>query len=56
MDTETTRSTVNRGPFKLIFVQVCQDRKEARTLEEYLKSGSGRETRSEILKENNLIV
>ena len=46
----STRYTRNRGPFELIFVQVCEDRKLARELEKFLKSGSGRELRDELLK------
>ena len=45
-----TPSTLNRGPFKLIFAQECKNRQEARALEKYLKSGSGRELRDELLK------
>lgn len=30
-------------PFYLVFVQICENRKEARNLEKYLKSGTGRE-------------
>ena len=30
-------------PYDLIFVEICKTRKEARLLEKYLKSGSGRE-------------
>ena len=47
---KATKSTLNRGPFRLIFVQVCENRIEARTLEKYLKSGSGREMRSGIIE------
>lgn len=39
----STRSTKNRGPFKLIFAQECANRIEARGFEKFLKSGSGRE-------------
>jgi putative endonuclease len=45
-----TKSTKIRGPFELIFAQECLDRLEARELEKYLKSGSGRELRDELLK------
>lgn len=45
-----TKSTVNRGPFKLLFVQECKNRLEARQLEKFLKSGSGRELRNNLLK------
>jgi len=37
------RSTRLMESVKLVFVQVCQTRLEARELEKYLKSGTGRE-------------
>ncbi len=46
---KATRSTLNRGPFKLLYVQICHDRIEARSFEKYLKSGEGRELRNELL-------
>ena len=46
----STRSTKSRDPFSLLFAQECKDRNEARVLEKYLKSGSGRELRDELLK------
>ncbi len=45
-----TKSTVNRGPFILIFAQECLDRSAARELEIYLKSGAGRELRNKLLE------
>lgn len=50
----STRSTKNRGPFKLVFAQECKDRLAARDLEKYLKSGIGREIRAELLKYLNM--
>ena len=47
---KATRSTINRGPFRLIFAQECLDRNEARELEKFLKSGVGREIRKEWFK------
>ncbi|HBB76144.1 MAG TPA: endonuclease [Candidatus Levybacteria bacterium] len=44
----STKSTLNRGPFEMIHVEVVNSRLEARTLEKYFKSGSGREVRDEI--------
>lgn len=44
-----TMSTLNRGPFELVFAQICSDRIEARKLEKYLKSGIGREIRKDLL-------
>ncbi len=49
----STRSTKNRGPFDLVFVQECTDRKEARELEKFLKSGIGRELRDKLLEYTN---
>ncbi len=46
----STRSTKNRGPFRLVFAQECVDRKEARYLEKFLKSGLGRELRDKLLE------
>lgn len=47
---KATRSTVNRGPFNLIFIQECENRSNARELEKFFKSGFGREIRDEMLK------
>jgi putative endonuclease len=41
-------TTKNNQP-KLVFVQICPNRLEARKLEKYLKSGSGREIINEII-------
>ncbi len=49
---DATMSTKYRGPFKLVFVQICKDRVEARILEKYLKSGVGRELRDKLFKKN----
>lgn len=35
---------------RLVFAQECRNRKEARVLEKYLKSGSGRELRDKLLE------
>ena len=48
--TKGTPSTLGRGPFKLLFVQVCKSKIEAIRLEKYLKSGIGREIRKELFK------
>jgi putative endonuclease len=37
-------STKSMLPLKLVHVEICKGRKEARLLEKYYKSGSGRET------------
>ncbi len=42
------RYTRTRLPLKLVFVQICGNRIEARVLEKYLKSGGGREIICEI--------
>lgn len=39
--------TKNKNP-QIVFVQICEDRLEARKLEKYLKSGSGREIIKEL--------
>ena len=36
-------------PFELVFVQICSNAKDARYLEKYLKSGTGREIIREIV-------
>ena len=35
-------STKNRGPFKLIYYEVCLNEQDARSREKYLKSGMGK--------------
>jgi putative endonuclease len=40
---KSTPSTMNRGPFELIYSEECSSREEARKREKYLKSGIGRE-------------
>lgn len=40
---KSTPSTVQRGPFELIYSERCDNRKEARKREKFLKSGAGRE-------------
>ena len=37
------RSTRSRAPFRLIYVEACASRLEARKRERFLKSGAGRE-------------
>lgn len=36
------RSTRGRGPFALIYYEACQEEKDARRREKYLKSGPGK--------------
>ena len=48
-DKGLTVGNKNLRPFELAFVQVCKSTVEARTLEKYLKSGSGREIIQEII-------
>lgn len=43
-----SRSTKSLLPVKLIHVEICTNRIEARNLEKYFKSGYGREIISEI--------
>ena len=40
---KSTPSTINRGPFTLLYFEKLNDRKIARNREKYFKSGSGRE-------------
>ena len=35
-------STKNRGPFKLIYYEMCRNEQDARTREKYLKTGMGK--------------
>lgn len=48
--THSTPSTLHRGPFILVHVEIVQSRAEARELEKYFKSGVGREIRNELFK------
>jgi len=45
---EATPSTLNRGPFKLIHAEECENRLVARKREKYWKSGYGRELRERL--------
>ena len=49
-------STKDRLPLKLIHVEVCSTREEARKLEKFFKSGYGREIIKELAEENNAAV
>ncbi len=51
MGKSSTPSTLTRGPFQLIHVETLETRVEARALEKYFKSGTGREIRDQIVKE-----
>lgn len=42
-------STKNRLPFRIIHVELCETRVEARKMEKFFKSGFGRETIKEIV-------
>ena len=44
--------TRGKGPWDLVHVEVCKDRNEARKLEKYYKSGTGREILKELLSTN----
>ncbi len=44
-----TRTTLNLCDYELVFCQIVDSRIEARWLEKYLKSGTGREVRGEII-------
>lgn len=45
----TTRKLL---PLRLVHVEICKNRSEARTIEKYLKSGYGREILREIVSNN----
>ena len=47
---KSTRSTVNREDFELVYAEECQDRIVARGREKFWKSGQGREYRDELFK------
>lgn len=47
---KSTPTTLNAGPFELIHIELVESRGEARKLEKYFKSGSGREIRKEIVE------
>lgn len=49
-----TRTTQKLSDYDLIFCQLVDGRKNARILEKYFKSGSGRENRKEIVKYGSL--
>ncbi|MBI2065803.1 MAG: GIY-YIG nuclease family protein [Candidatus Zambryskibacteria bacterium] len=44
----STLSTMNRGPFELIYSEHAIDRRTARARERFLKSGAGREFRDKV--------
>ena len=41
--TGNVQTTANKLPFKLVHVEICHSRQQARQLEKYFKSGYGRE-------------
>jgi len=43
------QSTKNFIPLKLVYVQICENRLDARKIEKFLKSGIGRECLQEFL-------
>ena len=45
-----TKSTKGYRPWKLVYKQECQSRKEARELEKYYKTGSGKEKLKDIIR------
>ena len=47
---KSTKSTVNRTEFELIYAEECINRIEARKRERFWKSGQGREYRDELFK------
>ena len=51
-----TRTTKYHSDYELLFCQEVENRNEARGLEKYLKSGTGREIRNEIIESSIGIV
>ena len=47
-----TPSTINRGPFKLVYYEVIENRIEARKREKYFKTGGGRRFLKKVEKDN----
>ena len=47
--TGKSRSTKSKLPLRLVHVEICSSRTEARVLEKFFKSGFGRETILEII-------
>ncbi len=47
------KTTANMLPVKLIHVELCKTRNEARKIEKYFKSGYGREIIKEIDRDNH---
>jgi putative endonuclease len=48
----TTKSTTNRGPWKLVYEEEFSSRAEAMRREKFLKSGKGREQIAELIEKN----
>ena len=49
-NTGRTRSTKGYRPWKLVYSEILNSRKEARKLEKYYKSGSGKEKLRELIR------
>jgi len=47
-----TKSTTNRGPWKLVYQEEFSSRPEAMRQEKFLKSGKGREQIAELIEKN----
>lgn len=46
----STPSTTSRSPFVLVHVELVENRKDARALEKWMKSGIGRDIRKELFE------
>ncbi|MBU1046651.1 GIY-YIG nuclease family protein [Patescibacteria group bacterium] len=51
-NSKQTKSNKSYAPFKIVYTEKCKTLSEARAREKFLKSGTGREFRNKILKNN----
>jgi len=49
-NTGKTKSTKGRIPYKIVYIEKCEDRQGARNIEKYYKSGTGREKLYKLIK------
>jgi len=49
-NSKQTKLNKSYAPFRIVYTEQCKTLSEARTREKFLKSGTGREFRDEILK------
>ena len=53
---KSTPSTMKRGPFELVYSEICDTRDLARKREKFLKSGAGREFRDNFISAHSSVV